>query len=159
MQMPEYDTESLEYRRFFARDNHFTTIIHTGKFLLWMIMVVTGFAFVNLVNLLNQRKNPFKGRDATYRDFSILILASIILYFFTPHISLRAPHDMQRDLNFSKIFRENLAEENKYPGCKGNIGCIEPFPVLPPMPSILRFLIREFAFAFSVVGFPVSSNC
>lgn len=159
MFMPEYDTENVDYRLFFKRDTHFTTIIHTGKFTLWMIMCISGFAFVNLVNLMNQRRNPFRGRDGTYGDFKTLVIAAAAVYLFTPHIVIRAPHDMQRDLKFSFYWEENLPVENRYPGCKGNLACVEPYPILPEMPGFLRFLIREVAFAFKVFGFPVSPNC
>ena len=157
--MPEYDTENTKLRKFFGRDTHFTTIFHTGKFVLWMIIVISGFVFVNLVNLMNQRRNPFKGRDGSYRDFIILVISSIFIYFITPLIALRARHDMQRDFKFGSPWKNDLPEENQYPGCKGNLNCIEPYPVLPALPSFLRFIIREISFAFYTIGFPFSSNC
>lgn len=157
--MPEFDTDSRYYRKFFGRDTHFTTIFHTGKLLLWIIIITSGFAFVNIVNLMNQRRNPFKGRDGTYTDFRILLFSSIILYFFTPIITLRSKHDMQRDLNFALKWKNDLPEGSQYPDCKGNLVCIDPYPILPELPYFLRIFIREISYAFSTIEVPVSSNC
>ena len=86
-----------------------------------MTMVTSGFAFVNFFNLLNQRRNVFKGRDGTYSDIKILIVASVFLYFTSPIIALRSRHDMQRDFQFNVRWPSNLPVENQYPECKGNL--------------------------------------
>ena len=157
--LPDYDTENETYKRLFARDTHYTTVFSSGKFFLWMTLMASGFAFVNLVNLMNQRRNPFRGRDGTYKDFCILMTVGAGLYFVAPIIALRSRHDMQRDLHFTVRWPDNLAAENRYPGCKGNAVCVDPYPVLPPLPSLVRFLIREFAFAYHKLGLPVGANC
>ena len=156
--IPDYDTKSPIYKKIFSRDNHYTTVFSFGKFVLWMTLVISGFAFVNQVNLMNQRRSLFRGRDGTYRDFIILVLLSVILYFFAPIIALRSRHDMQRDLQFSGLFKNELPIENHYPGCKGHTACAEPFPILPPLPEYLRFLIREFSLFFYQLDFPIAPN-
>lgn len=73
-------------------------------------------------------------------------------------ITLRARNDMQRDFQFHPRWPNNIPLENQYPNCKGNLVCIEPYPILPVFPEFVRFLIREFAFAYHIIGLPVSSN-
>lgn len=159
LQIPDVDTGNYWFKKLLSRDNHFTTYFSPGKFLLWMCMVISGFAFVNIFNLMNQRRSFFRGRDGTYRDFFVLTIVSIFLYFTSPIIALRSKHDMQRDLYFGFRWENNLPHENVDPQCKGNMACVDPYPVLPPLPQTIRFLIREFALFFYQLGFPVGANC
>jgi hypothetical protein len=147
------------YRKLYGRDTHYTTMFSPGKYILWMLLMVSGFGFVNLFNLLFQRRNLFKGRDGTYRDFWILVSSSSFLYFTGPIIAIRGRHDMQRDFKFSNRWENDLPLKNHYPDCKGNKTCIDPFPILPPMPYLIHFLIREFSLLSYKLGVPVSSNC
>ena len=113
--IPGYDTESKIFKKIYSRDNHYTTVLSFGKLALWMIMMSTGFMFVNKVNLMNQRKTFVKGRDGTYRDFIILMCISIIIYFIAPILSLRSKWDMSRNIYFNALFKEDIDEINRYP--------------------------------------------
>lgn len=119
--MPDYDTGSELYRDIFARDNYYTTVFSTGKFTLWMIMMITGFAFVNIFNLQNERKSPFMSRNRSFKDIKILVLAGVVLYFTAPIIALRSRNDMQRNANLDGEDPSSIVEFNNSPVCKGNM--------------------------------------
>ena len=119
--LPDYDTGSELYRDIFSRDNYYTTVFSTGKFALWMILMITGFAFVNIFNLQNERKSPFKSRNGTFKDIKILVLAGVILYFTAPIIALRSRHDMQRNINLDGEETSYSVEFSNNSSCKGSM--------------------------------------
>jgi hypothetical protein len=49
--IPEINTNSTFYLHAFERNNFFTMYFSFGKFLLWMIMCISGFSFVSMINL------------------------------------------------------------------------------------------------------------
>jgi hypothetical protein len=55
----------------------------------YSIMIMVGFTFINVVNLRNERHNPFKGNDGTYSDFKKAILISLVLFFASSIVMLR----------------------------------------------------------------------
>lgn len=55
----------------------------------YSIMLIMGFMFINIVNLRNERKNPFKGSDGTYKDFKVLIVLCFVLFFASGIVVLR----------------------------------------------------------------------
>ena len=65
--IPDYDTKSDLFKKAFSRDSHYTTVFSIGKFILWMTLVISGFAFVNQVNLMNQRRSLFRGKPVYFQ--------------------------------------------------------------------------------------------
>jgi len=85
--MPLFD--SIYYRVF----------VHTQYFPLqqlayYSVMLMMGFTFINLVNLRNERSNPFKGSDGTYSDFKITFLISLVLFISSSIVILRQTYDL-----------------------------------------------------------------
>lgn len=72
-----------------------TQYIPLQQLAFYMIMLPLGFTFINLINLQNERKNVFLGRDGTYRDFKITIGLSVILFFFSGIVVLRQTFDLE----------------------------------------------------------------
>ena len=66
---------------------------------------------------------------------------------------------MQRDLQFNSRFKNETPIENHYPNCRGHLAWAEPYPILPPLPEFLRFIIREFSLFFYQLDFPIAPNC
>ena len=62
--------------------------------LFYTVMLLVGFVFVNVVNLRNERKNPFKGSDGTYADFKKTVLASVIVFFTSAIVMLKQTYDL-----------------------------------------------------------------
>ena len=58
-------------------------------------MLLLGFVFVNVVNLQNERKNPFLDSHYEYRSFILTaVMYAPILYVATSVAELRGPHDL-----------------------------------------------------------------
>lgn len=58
-------------------------------------MMIMGFMFINIVNLRYERKNPFKGSDGTYKDFKIMLVLCIVLFFTSGIVVLRHNEDLK----------------------------------------------------------------
>ena len=58
-------------------------------------MLPVGFTFVNLVNLRNERKNPFLDCHLSYKSFLLTVTVIAPLFFFVSAIvTLRGQHDL-----------------------------------------------------------------
>lgn len=57
-------------------------------------MWIVGFTFVEVVNLQNERKNPFKGKDGTYKDITLTAVFSLVFFFICGIVVLRSKHDL-----------------------------------------------------------------
>lgn len=73
------------YYRYFVH----TKFLPLQQLVYYSIMMIMGFMFINLVNLRNERKNPFKGSDGTYKDFKILLILCFVLFFASGIVVLR----------------------------------------------------------------------
>lgn len=83
----------------FFDDIYYRYYVHTKYFPLqqlayYLIMLPVGFTFINLVNLQNERKNPFKGHDGTFKDFKLTFVFAIMLFMFSGIVVLRQDYDL-----------------------------------------------------------------
>jgi hypothetical protein len=53
-------------------------------------MNAIGFAFVEVVNLRNERGNPFISKDGSYKDIKWAIIIAGIIFAFSGMVTLRA---------------------------------------------------------------------
>ena len=73
------------YYRFFVN----TMYLSVGNLVFFIFIYAVGFAFVEVVNLQNERGNPFIGRDGTYKDIKWNIAIAFIMYMFAGMVTLR----------------------------------------------------------------------
>ena len=66
-------------------------------------MLALGFTFINVVNLQNERHNPFKGSDGTYADFKIALVVSVVLFFASSIVVLRQNYDLSSYCNSNHV--------------------------------------------------------
>ena len=71
-----------------------STYLPLGSFVFFMVMYVVGFTFVSVVNLQNERKNPFIGRDGTYKDIKWAAAIALVMYVFAGIVTLRGKNDL-----------------------------------------------------------------
>jgi hypothetical protein len=57
-------------------------------------MYAVGFAFVEVVNLTNERGNPFIGKDGTYKDIKWAVMIAALMYAFAGVVTLRGKEDL-----------------------------------------------------------------
>jgi hypothetical protein len=112
--VPEFDTHSEWYTRFYERDTYYTSFFSPGKFLFWLLLAAIGFTFVVVVNLDNTRGDPFMSRDGSHKDIKILIPLAVLLYFISSIIFLRGKYDMRRDCPIVDQDFVHLAMEKGY---------------------------------------------
>ena len=67
-----------------------TTYISLGSGLFYLVMNAIGFAFVEVVNLRNERGNPFISKDGSYKDIKWAIIIAGIIFAFSGMVTLRA---------------------------------------------------------------------
>lgn len=66
-----------------------------GKFLYWMVMVVAGFTYINLVNLTNLRRNPFLDNHMSPSSFYKTVgLVAPALFVLSMNINIRGKEDL-----------------------------------------------------------------
>lgn len=94
--IPDYDLGSSFFEYWVYRgDTFYTTWLPLGVAFYYWIMLLIGFVFVNLVNLQNERKNPFLDSHYEYTSFiQTALLVGPALYFVTSMVELRGPHDL-----------------------------------------------------------------
>lgn len=66
-----------------------TTYVSIGSMVFYLVMNGVGFAFVEIVNLRNERGNPFIGRDGTYKDIKWALIIAGIIFAFSGVVTLR----------------------------------------------------------------------
>ena len=93
------------YYRYFVN----TTFISTGGILFFLVIYVVGFTFVSVVNLQNQRANPFIGADGTYGDIKFNVILTCLMFAFAGMVTLRQKDDLS---NYCKSNTLNLAFNN-----------------------------------------------
>ena len=59
----------------------------------FVIAWIVGFAFINVVNLVNERKNPFKSGDGSFKDIKRTIMYAPIFFFASGLVVLRQKYD------------------------------------------------------------------
>lgn len=91
---PQTDTESESFKVFYYRYWVNTTYISFGIFLFFIAMYIIGFTFVEVVNLQNYRKDPFMGRDGTYKDFKSQVLMAVLMFALAGMVTTRQKMDL-----------------------------------------------------------------
>jgi hypothetical protein len=71
-----------------------TTYFSVGEALFFVIMYAIGFTFVSVVNLQNQRANPFIGKDGTYKDIKWTVVIAAMMYVLAGTVTLRSKEDL-----------------------------------------------------------------
>ena len=66
-----------------------TSYISFGVFAFFLVMYAVGFTFVEIVNLQNERSNPFIGKDGTYKDIKWAVTIAAMMFAFSGMVTLR----------------------------------------------------------------------
>lgn len=94
-----------------------TTYVSLGSAFFFVCMYVIGFTFVSVVNLQNQRANPFIGKDGTYKDIKWAVIIACMMYCLAGIVTLREKEDLssycQSDPHNFGLLRE--AKANNLP--------------------------------------------
>ena len=64
-----------------------------SQLIFYMAATIVGFAFINVVNLRNERNNPFLSKDGCYKDIKRAIMYSIVFFFISGIVVLRQKYD------------------------------------------------------------------
>ena len=73
----------------------YSEYLPVGQLIYYWIMLPVGFTFVNLVNLRNERKNPFLDHHLSYKSFVLTVTVVAPAFFFiSAIITLRGQHDL-----------------------------------------------------------------
>ena len=72
----------------------YTSYIGVGDLLFFMTMWAYGYAFVEIVNLMNERKNPFISRYGNYKDFKRTFAFALLFFFLCGVVILRDKKDL-----------------------------------------------------------------
>ncbi|CDW82951.1 UNKNOWN [Stylonychia lemnae] len=91
----DVDTQQVTFDNIYYRYYVHTKYLPLQQLIYYSIMLITGFMFINISNLQNQRQNPLKGSDGTYKDFKCTIYVSILLFFASAIVVLRQNYDLK----------------------------------------------------------------
>lgn len=86
--------ESIDFQDLYFRYTFNTTMIPLGSMFYFLIMYGVGFAFVEVVNLQNERGNPFIGKNGTYKDITWALIIAGIMFIFSGMVTLRGKDDL-----------------------------------------------------------------
>lgn len=76
-----------------------TTYLSIGEVGFFVLMYAIGFTFVSVVNLQNQRANPFIGKDGTYKDIKWAVTIAALMYMLAGMVTLRSKEDLSSYCN------------------------------------------------------------
>jgi len=110
----EINTGSELFAKIYERNTFYTSYFSPMKLILWMGLAIVGFTFVGVVNLQNERRNPFMSRDGSYKDIKKLIPIAFVIYFVAAIVLLRDKYDMRRGCPVINSEFLNQAEELGY---------------------------------------------
>lgn len=82
------------YNRIYSLLNFSTAHLDLSKLLTYVLFLICGFAFVNLVNLKNKRNNPFIGPNG-YSDTKKVVLFGFIIFFLSGNFLLLGKYDFE----------------------------------------------------------------
>eukprot|EP00347_Sterkiella_histriomuscorum_P019710 403340585 len=91
----DLNTNMIYFDNIYYRYYVHTKYLPLQQMAYYSLMMIMGFMFINLVNLTNSRKNPFKGSDGTYKDFRILLVLCFALFFTSGIVVLRQNEDLK----------------------------------------------------------------
>lgn len=95
LNIADFNTESTLFENFYFRGMVFSEYLPTGQLFYYWIMLPVGFTFVNIVNLSNERKNPFLDNHMSYRSFFLTVtLVAPVFFFVSAIVTLRGQHDL-----------------------------------------------------------------
>lgn len=117
------------YISIYERKNYYTESFALGKFIQWNLMCISGFLFVTIVNLRNERRSPFLGRYGDYSDFIGLVILVPLIYFTSPLMFMRSYSDMQRDCSGEEISPKSPFDTNQNQALN-SIGVFSYFQIL-----------------------------
>lgn len=66
-----------------------TTYVSVGSLVFYLVMNGVGFAFVEIVNLQNERGNPFIDRYGSYNSIKWALIIAGIIFGFSGVVTLR----------------------------------------------------------------------
>ena len=90
VQIPEYFTGSTRFENFFLRQTFNTEYLSLGNWVFYMAVHFVGYAFVNIVNLNCERKNPFYDQLMTTKScVKMFVFILPLLFFWSAVICLR----------------------------------------------------------------------
>jgi len=88
-----FNTESTLFDDLYYRYYVHTKYLPIQQWVYYAIMLVTGFMFINIVNLKNSRKNPFLGARG-YADFKYNLFLAFFLFLTSGVVIFRHSHDL-----------------------------------------------------------------
>jgi hypothetical protein len=88
------DTESDLFDNLYYRYYVHTKFLSIHQWIYYGFMLITGFMFINIVNLKNVRKNPFAGPRKNFYDIKFTIFLCFFVFIFSGVVVLRQKHDL-----------------------------------------------------------------
>lgn len=125
----DYFTNCPFFENFYYRGMVYSEYIPFGQLIYYWIMLPIGFTFVNLVNLRNERKNPFLDNHLSYKSFiQTVTIVAPAFFFISAIVALRGQHDLdgycQSGVSFKREVRmtgdpffDSLPQDEE-PSCK-----------------------------------------
>lgn len=104
------------YNRIYSLLNFSTSHLDLSKLLTYVIFLISGFAFVNLVNLKNKRNNPLIGPNG-YADTKKVVIFGFIIFFVSANFLLLGKYDFEgfcrRDAKIKNTSDDEFSYFNK----------------------------------------------
>jgi len=82
------------YNRIYSLLNFSTAHLDLAKLMTYVLLLICGFAFVNLVNLKNKRDNPLIGPNG-YSDTKKVVLFGFIIFFVSANFLIMGKFDFE----------------------------------------------------------------
>lgn len=90
--IPNFDTGSTFFEQWYFRDMVNTTWFPLAQAILYLIMIILGWAFINVVNM--KRSNPFTSGNLTYGSFVIMLKITPLFFMLSGIVALRQREDL-----------------------------------------------------------------
>lgn len=125
---------------FYARPGYKTHYFSFSKLMIQYFLSISGFAFVNIVPLLNNQPKFFWSKSGNMRDFvKLLLVWTPLIFFFTSLITIRSYTDLdlycsegatEENMGFFKSIFGSLIPSTQYTECKYSFWSVYVFNVI-----------------------------
>ena len=92
--IPAFKISFKLYNVIYSLNNFSTIHLDFSKLFVYIFFLISGFAFINIVNLQKSPKNPFISPNG-YSDFKKSILIGILLFFISGNFLLLGKYDFE----------------------------------------------------------------
>lgn len=93
----EVNTQSMLFANFYERKSYYTTYFSFGKLVFWMLLCITGFTYVVIVNMNNTRRDMFTDGRGTHSSFKKCLIIWFLVFFASPIIFIRDRFDLRTE--------------------------------------------------------------